>query len=389
MVDREARHAELAERYLPEDRLVRFRERARTFDAENRFFDEDLAELVDAGYLTSLVPERFGGGGISINQASRLQQRLATGSPSTALAVNMHLMTLAMVKVMFDRGDESLGYVFEEALAGEIFAFGVSEPGNDWVLQGSNTIATPQDDGSYRLSGIKIFTSLGTASTKLLTHGLDTSDPADPRVVYGFIDRGPGVTAHDDWDTLGMRATQSRATILKDAVMPANRVARKVPAGRTPDLLTFGISANFQLLIGSVYAGVARRALDLAAAGLKRRKSARQGVTYDEIAEYRVRAGDALRDHLAIPAQLDAYTRDLDECVDHGANWPLMLVSARINASVNARRTVETAVSLAGGSSYSNTSELSMLYRDVLASLFHPSSADAARPMYAAALLDD
>ncbi|GAA1325112.1 acyl-CoA dehydrogenase family protein [Leucobacter albus] len=400
MSDRETRHQELAERYLPEELLERFRERAAVYDRENSFFHEDLAELREQGYLTLFVPAEFGGPGLTLNEVSRLQQRLATAAPGTALAINMHLMCTGVIRAMFERGDRSLGYVFEEAMAGEIFAFGISEPANDWVLQGSKSKAEPQEDGGYLLSGVKIFTSLSPVWTRLIVHGLDTATAGTDAetLVYGFLERtaeeaaawgGEGITVSDQWDVLGMRASHSRATILDGARIRPERVARKIPAGRHPDLLTFAITANFQLLIGSVYAGVARRALDLAAAGMKKRRSAKAGTSHAEVPEARVRLADAHMEFMAVPAQLDAYTRDFDELVDYGAEWPLRLVSARLNASTAARRNAETALICAGGSGFDNGSELSRVYRDATAGLFHPPSADAARPMYAAALLDE
>lgn len=390
MTDRETRHARLAEDYLPDELLERFRERAAEYDRENRFCHEDLAELRDRGYLTVFVPEEFGGPGLTLHEVSRLQQRLAAAAPATALAVNMHLVCTGVVRAMFARGDRSLGHVFEEAVAGEIFAFGISEPGNDWVLQGSDTAAEPREDGGYLLSGVKIFTSLSPVWTRLIVHGLDASDPERPELVYGFIERSaPGIAVSDRWDVLGMRASHSRTTILDRAPMRADRVARRLPTGPQPDLLVFAIAANFQLLVGSVYAGVARRALELAAEGLRSRSSAKHGVPLSEVPEMRARVADAHRDYLAVPAQLDACTRDLDELVDHGAGWPLRLVSARLHAADAARRTAETAMLCAGGSGYDRDSEVSRLLRDATAGLFHPPSADAARPMYAAALLDE
>ncbi len=400
MSDREARHAELAERYLPEELLERFRERAAVYDRENSFFHEDLAELRDQGYLTLFVPEELGGPGLTLSQVVRLQQRLATAAPGTALAINMHLMCTGVIRAMYERGDHSLDYVFDEAVAGEIFAFGISEPANDWVLQGSKTKAEPQNDGGYLLSGVKIFTSLSPVWTRLIVHGLDqaTTGTDAETLVYGFLERtheeaaaggGAGITVSDQWDVLGMRASQSRATILDGARMRPEKVGRKIPAGRHLDLLTFAITANFQLLIAAVYAGVARRALDLAAAGMQKRRSAKAGTSHAEVPEARVRLADAHMEFMAVPAQLDAYSRDFDELVDHGAGWPLRLVSARLNAATAARRNAETALMCTGGSGFDNGSELSRIYRDATAGLFHPPSADAARPMYAAALLDE
>jgi alkylation response protein AidB-like acyl-CoA dehydrogenase len=128
MTDRLTRHAALAERYLPDDLLERFRERAAGYDRENRFFDKDFAELAERGYLLLFVPEELGGPGLSLDEVSHLQQRLATAAPATALAVNMHLMCTGVAKALADRGDHSLDVVFAEAMAGEVFVFGISEP---------------------------------------------------------------------------------------------------------------------------------------------------------------------------------------------------------------------------------------------------------------------
>ena len=390
MTDRERAHAALAERYLPDDLIARFRERAAVVDRENRFFDEDLAELRERGYLQLFVPAEFGGPGLSLHEVSRLQQRLAGAAPGTALGINMHLMCTGVVAAMFARGDRSLAYVFEEAAAGEIFAFGISEPANDWVLQGSNTTAEPQPDGGYRLTGTKIFTSLSPVWTRLIAHGLDASDPDAPQLIYGFVERSsPGISVSDHWDVLGMRASQSRATRLDGAVMRADRVARRIAPGRTPDLLTFAITANFQLLVGSVYAGVARRALEVAAEALQQRRSASRDARLSEVPEWRTRLADAHREFLAVPAQLDAYTRDFDDLVDHGSGWPIRLVASRIAAGEAARRAAETALACTGGAGFDNGGEAGRLLRDATAGLFHPPSTDASRPMFAAALLDE
>lgn len=322
---------------------------------------------------------------MSLFEVSRLQQRLAAAAPGTALAINMHLMTTGVVKALADRGDDSLNWVFDEAMAGEIFAFGISEPSNDWVLQGSTTEAARTTDGGFELTGVKIFTSLSPVWTRLIVHGAVGSD----ELVYGFIERdAPGITVSDEWDVLGMRASQSRATILDHVPMKPERVSRVIPAGKHPDLLTFAITSNFQLLIAAVYAGVAARALELGAAGLHKRKSAKAGTTFAEVPEARTRLADAHLDFMPVTAMIDAYARDFDDLIDHGAGWPLRLVGARIKSAEAARRSAETALMCTSGSGFGNKHELSRLFRDATAGLFHPPSADAARPMYAAALLD-
>ena len=118
-----ARHAEQTalepERLLPDALLETFRERAADYDRENRFFDEDLADLRELGYLRLFVPTEMGGLGASLLQVTRLQRRLAGAAPATALGINMHLVVTGAAVVALRRGLESARTILEQAAAGE------------------------------------------------------------------------------------------------------------------------------------------------------------------------------------------------------------------------------------------------------------------------------
>jgi alkylation response protein AidB-like acyl-CoA dehydrogenase len=364
--------------HLPDELLERIRGRAARVDADNVFPDDDLAELRDAGYLAILVPADRGGAGLSLAQASVLQQRLATAAPATALAINMHLVWTGVAKVLRGRGIDDLAFVQEGAAAGEVFAFGISEAGNDLVLFGSDTVAEPRPDGGYAFTGLKIFTSLAPVWTQLGLHGLDASDPDDPRLVFAFVPRSDAVVTRDDWDTLGMRGTQSRTTELHGAVAPPERVVRLVPPGPSPDPLVFGIFAVFELLLASVYTGIARRALDLAVETAGRRRSKKTGLAYAQDPDIRWRVADMGLAYDALPPQIAALARDVDEVADHGGRWFTLLSGVKHRATGAAKRIVDEAMLVAGGSSYFASNELSRLYRDVLAGAFHPSDPESA-----------
>jgi alkylation response protein AidB-like acyl-CoA dehydrogenase len=376
---------------LPDALLERFRERAAVHDRENTFPDADLAELKEAGYLAILVPQELGGSGLGLAEASALQQRLAGAAPATALAINMHLVWTGVAKVLSDRGIDDLRFVQEGAVAGEVFAFGVSEAGNDLVLFGSGTDAAPRDDGGYAFTGTKIFTSLAPVWTQLGLHGLDTTSPDGPKMVYAFVPRSEEaegrIVTRDDWDTLGMRGTQSRTTELHGAVAPADRVARRLDPGPNPDPLVFGIFSVFELLLASVYTGIARRALDLAVASAGKRTSKRTGKAYSQDPDIRWRIADMALAYDALPPQLDALARDVDGLVDHGPRWFSLLAGVKHRAVTAAKAIVDEGVLVAGGSSYFSSHELGRLYRDVLAGLFHPSDPESAHSTVATAWL--
>ncbi|CAN5116268.1 acyl-CoA dehydrogenase family protein [soil metagenome] len=374
---------------LSDELIERIRSRAAGYDATNSFFFDDLDELREAGYLRMFTPVERGGLGFGLEQVAREQIRLATAAPATALAVNMHLVWTGVAKTLLDRGDESLLFVLDEAARGELFAFGNSEAGNDLVLFGSTTRAEPQPDGAYRYFGRKIFTSLSPAWTRLGIFGRDDSDPGHPLLVHGFITRQtPGYEIVDDWNTIGMRATQSSTTVLDGAEVPADRVVRKLPAGPSADPLIFAIFANFEILLAAVYTGIGERALQLAVAAAKRRTSLKsEGRSYAEDPDIRWKVAEAAIAQDGIYPQIDTLARDLDGLVNHGAQWFPRLVGLKVRATENARFVVDQALRVSGGSSMAASSELGRLYRDVVAGIFHPSDGESAHSTVANAWL--
>lgn len=364
--------------FLPDDLLERIRERAAVHDRENTFPQQDLDELKDAGYLSVLVPAELGGAGLGLEQAALLQQRLATASPATALAINMHLVWTGVAKVFSDRGVTGLEFVQRGAVAGEVFAFGISEGGNDLVLFGSDTDAAPQPDGGYAFTGTKIFTSLAPVWTKLGLHGLDTTDEDAPKLVFAFIDRTDAVVTADDWDTLGMRGTQSRTTRLNGAIAAPEHVVRRIDPGPNPDPIVFGIFSVFEILLASVYTGIARRALDLAVETAQKRRSKKSGTTYSQDPDIRWRVAGMGLAYDALPPQISALARDVDQLADHGPRWFSLLSGVKHRAVVMAKQVADEAMLVAGGGSYFSSNELSRLYRDVLAGQFHPSDPESA-----------
>jgi len=369
--------------------LETIRSRAAGYDRTNTFPHEDLADLVEAGYLRAFVPVELGGLGLTVREVAREQVRLGAAAPATALAVNMHLVVTGIARVLADRGDHSLDYVLAEAARGEIFAFGNSEAGNDLVMFDSRTRAEPQPDGGYRYTGTKIFTSLSPVWTRLATFGRDDSDPHAPLLVHAVVSRdADGIAVLDDWDTLGMRATQSCTTVLDGAGAPPAWVHRRLPVGPSGDLFIFALFATFEILLAAVYTGIGHRAVELAVAAAHRRTSMKySGRTYAQDPDIRWKVAAAAIAQDGIEPQVDGLARDVDELADHGAFWFPKLVGLKVRAIENARFVVDQALRVSGGSSYSAGGELGRLYRDVLAGIFHPSDEESAHSTVASAYL--
>ena len=358
---------------LSEALIARCGERAATYDRENRFFTDDFKELEAAGFLKIAVPEQFGGRGLSLADVCREQRRLAYRAPATALATNMHLYWTGVAADMRKAGDSSLEWILREAAAGEVFAAGHGEAGNDLPLFLS-TAKAERADGGYRFWGHKTFGSLTPVWTRLGLHAMDASDPQAPKIVHAFLPRdAKNYSIKETWDTLGMRATRSDDTLLDGAFVPDRYIARVLPAG-TADLFVLSIFGWAEPTFASIYLGLAERARDVAAAGVKKRTSlalTRSMAYHPEVQRCFSEMQLALE---AASAQVERVADDWSRQVDHGAQWPMKLVAAKHNAVEAAKKVVDLAMAVSGGTGMFRSNELERLYRDVRCGGFHPAN---------------
>jgi len=399
-------------RLLPDDLLDRCRDRAPLADADNVFFAADLAELRAAGYLAAPVPVSLGGSGFDLATLVRAQRRLAAAAPATALGMNMHLVWVQVARFLHERGDHRLDWVLRDAVAGEVFAFGISEAGNEAVLMDSHSTAHSCGDGDgYLVSGTKVFTTLSPVWTRLGVHARvecgeagaggraggssrDADRETEPQLVFGFVRRegaevrepgaasrglAEGAISHPGtWNPLGMRATQSYTTELHGVRIAEADVAARMAPFDGSDPLILAIFSAFSLLTAAVYAGIGDRALELATSSANRVTAGADGqetLRLDD-PDIAARLTAAVLEHRASLDTLEVLARDVDELRARD-DWFLALAAARNRVTDEARGAVEVAMRIVGARAFDAGSELARLYRDVLAGLFHPSSSRA------------
>lgn len=350
------------------------RQRAAGYDRDNKFCQEDFNELKAAGYLKLTLPKEFGGLGYTLNQYTREARRLANYAPATALCLNMHHYWVGTAADSWRAGDKSVGFILEEAAAGEVFAAGHAESGNETSIVMSITKAE-KVPGGYTFTGRKSFGSLTPVWTRLGLHGMDASDPANPKVVHGFLPRdSAGVAIKDTWDVMGMRATRSDDTLLDGAFIPDKYIVRVVPAGLAgADYFILSIFAWALMGFGNIYYGLGQRLLELTVEQVKSKGSL--GLTRSMAHHPHVQDGvaDIVLGLEAIGAQLESVTRDWSEGVQH-PDWPIKIVAAKYNAVETVWKIADRALEVSGGFGMFKKSEMERLFRDARAGRFHPAN---------------
>jgi alkylation response protein AidB-like acyl-CoA dehydrogenase len=354
--------------------LDRCHERAPVYDRENRFFQDDFDELRAAGYLLMAVPKEFGGFGMTLADVARETRRLAQYAPATALGLHLHNYWVGLGADNWRSGDKYNEWLLREAGAGEVFAAGHAEHGNDVPVLLSTTKAE-RADGGYRFTGRKSFGSLTPVWTRLGLHGMDTSDPKAPKIVHGFLTRdSKGFTIKETWDVMGMRATRSDDTVLEGAFVPDKYIARVVPAGAAGlDPFVAGIFAWALINFGNVYYAIATRARDLIVEYLKTKTSVGMTRPMTYHAEVQHGIAEIVLELESIGPHLDTIARDWSDGVQH-PDWPIKIVAVKYHAVEGAFRVLDRALDLSGGFGMFKKSELERLFRDCRAGRFHPAN---------------
>ena len=366
--------AVVTESVLSDTLLSKCRQRAPEYDRENRFFQEDFNELKAAGYLRMALPKDFGGLGLNVAEVGRETRKLAMFAPATALALNMHNYWVGDAADMWRSGDKSCQWILEEAAAGEVFAAGHAEHGND-IPGLLSTTKAEKVAGGYKFTGRKSFGSLTPVWTRLGMHGMDTSDPAGPRIVHAFMPRdSKGYSIKETWDVLGMRATRSDDTVLDGAFIPDKYIARVVPAGVAGvDMFILGFFSWALVGFGNIYYGLALRVREVLIEQLKTKTSI--ALTRPMIYHPEVQHGVAeiSMDIEAMGPHVEAVATAWAEG-NVGPDWLVRLMSMKHKVVDGAFRVADRALDLSGGFGMFKKSELERLFRDARAGKFHPAN---------------
>lgn len=129
----------------------------RKLDKEDEYPDQFVQELTDAGWLAALIPEQYGGSGLSVREASVILEEVnRSGGNSAACHAQMYIMG-ALLRHGSDAQKERY---LPKIASGEIRlqAFGVTEPNAGSDTTNLETFAK-KDGDFYIVNGAKIFIS--------------------------------------------------------------------------------------------------------------------------------------------------------------------------------------------------------------------------------------
>ena len=355
-----------------------FAERAAEYDREGKFPFENYAEMKESGYTAMPIPEDCNGGGANLLDICIAQNRLAQGCGATALAVNMHFGLPFVMTDLIALGEDGPKEMLTKIADEQLIVFGaITDPQVDSFKgitgMGYTTVKAEKVEGGFRVNGRKGF---GTNSPigDLFASSAVYDDPDEGEIGLIFIlpSDTEGLVCLNDWDTLGMRASQSHSWRLENVFVEEDHVFKHNLWEW--DKYARGLWTWHGGSFGAVYLGIAKAARDFAIN--QTRDRTRLPFKHPEsyypghqflAAEMDIALNAGWAYQLQIAERLiDINNRDDDTIVD-AVSMQYFCMKAAIDV-------VGKAVDMVGGAALARRLPLERYYRDVRAGPMHPIS---------------
>ncbi len=324
-------------------------------DEQERFDRSIFTRMGELGLTGAPLPESVGGGGFSYLGWALVMEELGAADMATAVTLSVHL--LSQFPVLNYGTDEQIGRWLPPMLAGEALgAFCLTEPSGGSDAAALRARAERSDDGSYRLTGTKIWISNAPDADRYLVFATVDPSKGSKGITAFLVEKGtPGFRFGAHEKKMGIRSCPAAELIFDGAVIPAaNRLGEEGGGYR----IALSSLAEGRISIGAGCVGIARSALEQAAAYLLQRKAF--GAPISELQGLRFMLAEMARDVAAARALVHEAARAKDR------GEPLAEVSslAKWTASDTAMKVATDAVQLFGGSGYSRETGIERLMRD-------------------------
>ncbi|MBE7323487.1 acyl-CoA dehydrogenase family protein [Nocardioides sp. Y6] len=362
---------------------------AQELEHADEYPTEIVEGLKELGIFGLMIPEEYDGLGESLLTYALCVEEIARGWMSVSGVINTHFIVAYML--MKHGTEEQKRKYLPRMATGEVRgAFSMSEPGLGSDVSAVSTKAVKQDDGSYSITGQKMWLTNGGSST--LVAVLTKTDEGAESVYKnmttflvektpGFGEVGQGITVPGKIDKMGYKGIDTTEMVFEDHKISADQILGGEPG-----------KGFFQMMDG-VEVGrvnVAARACGLAIRGFE------LGIAYSQ---QRETFGKPIAQHQAILFRLAEMATKVETAhqmmvraarlKDTGQRMDVEAGMAKMLASEYANEVVEDSFRIHGGYGYSKEYEIERIMREVKFMLIGEGTSDIQKMIIGRALLKE
>lgn len=220
----------------------------------------EVALLKESGLATLLGPESAGGGGQNWTTALEVVRRVSAGDGSIGTLLGYHYLWAWAVRLV---GTPDQIAAVEEQATREQWWFGGAVNPRDSDLR------ITEDGDDLVFNGSKSFSTGGQVSDVTVLEGV--LEGTGQHIFAIVPSQQPGVRFRGDWDSLGVRLTESGGVDIVDVRVPWTAAAGYVDRQFQPRVYNTLNVPLIQLIFANIYLGVAQGALATAATWTRER----------------------------------------------------------------------------------------------------------------------
>lgn len=353
-------------------------------------YPADIVEgLKELGIFGLTIDEEYGGLGESLLTYALVVEEIARGWMSVSGVINTHFIVAYMLK---QHGTEEQKARYLPRMAtGEIRgAFSMSEPALGSDVAAIKTKATRLDDGSYEITGQKMWVTNGGTSNlvALLTRTDEGEDSVYRNLTAFLVEKDPGfgataqgITVPGKIDKMGYKGVETTELILDRHRIAADHVLGGVP-GKGFYQMMDGVEVG-RVNVGARAVGIANRAFELAISYAQQRETFGKPIAQHQAVLFRL-AEMATKVEAAHAMVVRAARRK-----DSGERNDVEAGMAKMLASEYCSEVVEAAFRIHGGYGYAKEYEIERLYREAAFMLIGEGTSDIQKMIIGRSLLKD
>jgi alkylation response protein AidB-like acyl-CoA dehydrogenase len=362
---------------------------ATELEHKDEYPTEIIEGLKELGIFGLTIPEEFGGLGESLLTYALVVEEIARGWMSVSGVINTHFI-VAYLLMQHGTEEQKQKYLPRMATGDVRGAFSMSEPSLGSDVSAISTKGKQLADGSYELSGQKMWLTNGATST--LVAVLTKTDEGAESVYRnlttflvekeaGFGETAQGITIPGKIDKMGYKGVETTEMFLDQHLISADQILGGVP-GKGFYQMMDGVEVG-RVNVGARAVGIANRAFELAI----------------EYAQQRETFGKKIADHQAILFRLAEMATKVEAAnamvvraarkKDSGERNDVEAGMAKMLASEYCKEVVEASFTIHGGYGYSKEFEIERLYREAAFMLIGEGTSDIQKMIIGRSLLKD
>ena len=314
----------------------------RKWDREGELPATFIQEMRDMGLFSLVIPEEFGGLGLSNSGYSRMVQEVSKYDASVAITAGAHSSIGMRGVILFGTPEQKAKYLPELATGKRIAAFCLTEPGAGSDAASIKTKAVKEGD-HWILSGEKLWITNGGIAD-FFTVFARTDGPEGKMTAFLVTRDMAGVTNGPHEDKMGIRAGSTTSIFLDQVKVPSENILGEVGKGFK---VAMSILNSGRTGLGGGCVGGMKTLIGLAS------KQAEQRVQFGKkLAEYgliKQKIGHMVVDCYASESVVTMVAGLSDQ---HYEDYAVEAAISKVFATECLWRTADEALQIAGGNGY-------------------------------------